>query len=193
MGRTPLTFEKDLQDAIDCLRKGGVILYPTDTIWGLGCDATNEEAIKKIYALKKRTDAKSMLVLTDSVSALEKIVDNVPDVAYELIEASVNPLTIIYDKAVNVAPGLLAPDGSLGVRITEETFSKELCRRFGKPVVSTSANISGEDAPTCFSQISEEIKKGADYTVNYRQNDCTPSKPSNIIKLTNQGNVTIIR
>lgn len=186
-------FSNDIKSAVDCLKKGGIILYPTDTIWGIGCDATNSDAVKRIYELKKRADSKSMLVLVNNESSLERIVEEIPDVAWELLEAAVNPLTIIYDNAHDVAPELLAEDGSLGIRITHESFSNELCKRLGKPLVSTSANISGEKAPTNFRDISEEIKNAVDYIVNYRQTDSEEKSASNIIKLSKGGIFKIIR
>lgn len=186
-------FTSDLKQAIDCLKKGGIILYPTDTIWGIGCDARNSEAVKRIFDLKKRADKKSMLVLVNNEVALERVTNDIPEVAWELLEAAVSPLTIIYDNACNVAPELIAEDGSLGVRITHEKFSNELCRRLGSPIVSTSANIAGEKSPASFLQIPEEIKSGVDYIVHYRQNDNNPHTASNIIKLGKGGEVKIIR
>lgn len=186
-------FNEDIKAALECLRKGGIILYPCDTIWGIGCDATNSEAVKKIFQLKQRADSKSMLTLVHNEASLERIVDEIPDVAWELLDAAVNPLTIIYDGGHGVAPELIAEDGSLGVRITKEKFSNELCKRLGHPIVSTSANISGEKAPVFFTEISNKIKKGVDYTVKYQQKDTTPKSPSNIIKLGHGGVVKIIR
>lgn len=188
-----LSYEEDLKAATECMLKGGIILYPTDTVWGIGCDARNENAVRRIYELKRRADRKSMLVLTDSTASLEKLVDEIPEVAYELIEASDRPLTLIYDKAAGVAPNLIAPDGSLGVRITHEPFSRELCRRMKGAVVSTSANISGQPAPAVFKDISDEIKQGVDYVVNYRQDDNTSASPSHIIKLGKGGLFKILR
>lgn len=193
MKKNSIDFSEDLKAALDCLKKGGIILYPTDTIWGIGCDAGNRDAVKKIYSLKKRADSKSMLVLVNNEAALERIVEEVPEVAWELLEAAVNPLTVIYDNATGVAPELISEDGSLGIRITQENFSNELCRRFGKPIVSTSANISGEKSPSFFSEISSEIKNGVDYIVKFRQDDTEQKSPSNIIKLSKGGVVKIIR
>lgn len=186
-------YEKDLTEAVNCMLNGGIILYPTDTVWGIGCDATNHEAIKKVYRLKQREEKKSMLVLTDSLASLSKIVEDVPEIALQLIEKSVNPLTIIYEKAHGVSSLILPSDGTLGIRITNEAFSKELCRRLQRPMVSTSANISGEKTPAIFNQISEEIKNGVDYIVNYRQNENRNSQPSNIIKITSRNIITVIR
>lgn len=184
---------QDLNEAVKCVKNGGIILYPTDTVWGLGCDATNSEAVKRIFRLKKREDSKSMLVLVNNEAALERIVDDIPEVAYDLIEVTEKPLTIIYDNAKGVAPELLASDGSLGIRITSETFSKELCKRCNVPIVSTSANISGEVSPSFFSEISDEIKGGVDYVVKYRQDDKQKKEPSHIIKLGRSGLVKVIR
>ena len=186
-------FSQDIASALDCLKKGGIILYPTDTIWGIGCDATNSEAVKRIYNLKKRADSKSMLVLVNNEVSLERIVEDIPEITWELLEAAVTPLTVIYDGAKGVAPELLAEDGSLGIRITKERFSQELCRRLGKPLVSTSANLSGEKSPSCFKEISQEIQDGVDYVVRYRQNENEGISPSNIIKISKGGLFKIIR
>lgn len=188
-----MTFEEDIRNAVAVLKKGGIILYPTDTVWGIGCDATNPEAVKKIYDLKRRAESKSMLVLVDGKVMLERTVKDIPEVAWQLIEAAVNPLTIIYDHPDGVASNLKADDGSLGVRITSERFSNELCRRLRHPIVSTSANISGEKAPVFFSQISDEIKSGCDYIAEYRRDDSTPHAPSNIIKVGDGGLIKVIR
>ena len=172
---------------------GGLILYPTDTIWGIGCDATNEEAVRKGYALKRRSDHKAMLLLMDSSAKLNYYVQEVPDVAWDLIELADSPLTVIYSGARNVAPNLLAEDGSVGIRITQEEFSHKLCERFRKPLVSTSANVSGAPSPANFSEISDTIKSGVDYIVRYRQEDLSKAAPSHIIKLGAGGLVKIIR
>ncbi len=185
--------EEDLKKAVDVLRNGGVILYPTDTIWGLGCDATNEQAAAKIYAIKKRSDSKSMLVLMENMNLLERYVEEVPAIAFDLIEITDKPLTIVYPGARNLAKNLIAEDGTIGIRITTETFTRQLIRRFRKPVVSTSANRSGENSPGTFAEISEEIKAAADYVVKYRQNDLTPASPSSIIKLGVGGQIEILR
>ncbi|MCL2650170.1 MAG: L-threonylcarbamoyladenylate synthase [Candidatus Azobacteroides sp.] len=185
--------EEDIKKACEILSKGGVILYPTDTIWGIGCDATNKEAVKKVYEIKQRIDSKSMLVLLDSTAKLDYYVNECPNIALDLIELSNKPITIIYSGAKNLASNLIAEDGSIGIRITQEKFSKELCRKFKKPIVSTSANISGKPSPANFSEIDSVIINAADYVVNYRQDDLTPAKPSSIIKLDTGGLVKIIR
>lgn len=185
--------EEDIKKAFEVLVSGGLILYPTDTIWGIGCDATNEEAVHRVYELKRRVDSKALITLLDNPIKLDYYINEVPSLAWDLIELSEKPLTIIYDGARNVAPNLMAEDGSLAIRVTKEKFSQELCRRFRKALVSTSANISGEPAPANFDDISEEIKQGVDYIVKYRQDDTSKSKASSIIKLGKTGEVKIIR
>lgn len=183
----------DIKAALAVLQKGGVILYPTDTIWGLGCDASNEEAVKRIYNIKNRIESKSMLVLMENAALLERYVDEVPEIAYDLIELSDKPLTIIYDGAKNLAKNLIAEDGSIGIRLTTEAFSSDLIRRFKRPIVSTSANISGKPSPACFDEIDQEIIDAVDYVVNYRQDDTQKAVPSSIMKLGRGGEIKIIR
>lgn len=185
--------QDDIRKAVETLKKGGLILYPTDTIWGIGCDATNEEAVKRVYELKQRIDNKSMLVLMDNPAMLQAYVQEVPDIAWDLMELADKPLTIIYDGAKNLAPNLVAPDGSIGIRVTSELFSKALCRQFRKPIVSTSANLSGVIPPSRFSQIQPAIKNNVDYVVQYRQNDRSEAKPSGIVKLGKNGTIQVIR
>lgn len=185
--------QQEIKNACNTLNSGGVILYPTDTIWGIGCDATNEEAVKRVYEIKRRADMKSMLVLMDNPAKLQTYLADVPDIAWDLIELADKPLTIIYDDAKNLAKNLLSEDGSVGIRITEERFSSELCRQFRKPIVSTSANISGEASPQNFGEISEEIKNAVDYVVDFRQKETAKSQPSGIIKLAKNGSITVIR
>ncbi len=185
--------KEDLEQAVDVLKKGGIILYPTDTIWGIGCDATNWQAVQKIYDIKKRSDSKSMLVLLENPGLIASYVDEVPEVAWDLIELSERPTTIIFDGAKNLATNLIAEDGSIGIRITRETFSASLIKRFRKPIVSTSANISGSPSPSIFSEIETCLFDAVDYVVKYRQDDTSPSKPSGIIKLGKGGLVKIIR
>ena len=183
----------DMARAVETLRSGGIVLYPTDTVWGIGCDATNPEAVRRIYELKQRSDAKSMLVLVGSEGELQRTVENIPDAAWMLIEAAVNPLTIIYDHPVGLATELLADDGSVGVRITSELFSRTLCQRLRRPIVSTSANISGRKTPATFAEISPEIIDGVDYVVSYRRDDTRRARPSNIIKVSDSDIVKVIR
>lgn len=187
------TIADEAKKCVEVMRKGGVILYPTDTVWGIGCDATNPEAVKRVYEIKRREDSKALLLLVDSADRLARYVGDVPAVAWDLIELTTKPLTIIYDGARNLAPNLIAEDGSVGIRVTSEMFSKELCYRFQKAVVSTSANISGEPTPNNFSEISPEIINAVDYVVGYRQQEHGKTKSSGIIKLTKNGTVTIIR
>lgn len=183
----------EIKKACEVLQKGGVILYPTDTVWGIGCDATNEEAVRRVYEIKKRADSKAMLVLVDSPVKVDFYVKDVPVVAWNLIEMATRPLTIIYDGARNLAPNLIAEDGSVGIRVTNEEFSRQLCFRFRKAIVSTSANISGEPAAAVFSEISEEILNAVDYVVDYRREETGHPKPSSIIRLGAGGVVKIIR
>lgn len=185
--------ETDLNEAVKVLREGGIILYPTDTVWGIGCDARNEEAVKRIFELKNREDTKSMLVLVSSEGMLQRTVEDVPEIAWQLIDVAVEPMSIIYDGAKNVAPNLIAADGSLGIRITKEKFSSTLCERMRGPIVSTSANISGEPTPHNFSSISQKILKGVDYVCRYRRDDNSPKVASSIIKVTKGNIVTVIR
>lgn len=183
----------DVKAALEVLQNGGVILYPTDTIWGIGCDACNEEAVKRIYAIKNRIDSKSMLVLLENAALLDRYIDEVPEIAFDLIEVSDKPLTIIYDGAKNLARNLIADDGSIGIRITTEAFSSDLIRRFKRPVVSTSANISGKPSPGCFSEINQQIIEAVDYVVKYRQDETQKAVPSGIIKLGRSSEIKIIR
>jgi len=175
--------QEEIKKALDVLYNGGIILYPTDTVWGLGCDATNEKAVKRIHEIKRNADKKAMLVLIDNPGKLQSYVDEVPDIAWELIEMSEKPLTIIYPAAKNLAPNLVGEDKSIGIRVTKEAFSRNLCMRFKKPIVSTSANVCGAPTPANFSQISEEIKSAVDYVVNFRKDEPSQFKPSSIIKL----------
>ena len=186
-------YREDINKAIDVMNKGGVVLYPTDTIWGIGCDATNEEAVKRVFEIKRRNDAKALITLIDSEAKLEAYVENVPEVAWQLIEVAERPLTIIYDGARNLAPNLLAEDGSVGIRITREEFSKNLCMRMRRPIVSTSANISGEPSPQSFADISSEILSAVDYVCTSRREEKQNPPASNIIKLGAGGEVKVIR
>lgn len=185
--------EDDIRKAVETMRNGGVILYPTDTVWGIGCDATNAEAVEKVYRIKHRDDSKALICLVDSDDRLQRYVRNVPEVAWDLLELAETPTTVILDNAVNLAPNLIAADGTIAMRITREPFSKELCYRFQKPVVSTSANISGEPAAQNYRDISEELLAAVDYVCFSRRQEHKPHKPSNIIKLSENGEVRIIR
>lgn len=175
------------------MQAGGVILYPTDTIWGIGCDATNPEAVKRVYEIKRRIDSKALILLVDRDVKLQFYVDEVPEMAWTLLEVSDKPLTLILDGARNLAPNVIAEDGSVGIRITKEPFSHKLCERFRKAVVSTSANISGETSPRTFAEISQEIKDAVDYVVSYRQDEAKQAAASGIIKVGKTGAVKVIR
>ena len=188
-----MTLQEDIKNAVETMRKGGVILYPTDTVWGIGCDATNAEAVKRVYEIKRRDDSKALICLADSVDRVQRYVRNVPNVAWDLMEIADKPTTVILDGAVNLAPNLIADDGSIGMRITSEAFSKELCYRFQKPIVSTSANISGEPAAQNYCDISPELLEAVDYVCWTRRQEHKPHTPSSIIKLSRDGQVTIIR
>lgn len=183
----------EVKRAVDVMRHGGVILYPTDTIWGIGCDATNAEAVARVYKIKQREESKALIVLTDNANAIPHYVKDMPDIAWDLIELTDKPLTIIYDGARNLAGNLIAEDGSIAIRVTQEEFSKALCSRMVTPIVSTSANISGAPSAATFSEISEEIKSAVDYIVDYRQNETNPTTASSIIKLGTKGEVKVIR
>ena len=188
-----MTQEQDIKNAIEAMRKGGVILYPTDTVWGIGCDATNAEAVKRVYEIKQRDDSKALICLVDSDARLQRYVRNVPDVAWQLIDCVEKPTTLILDGAVNLAPNLIAEDGSIGMRITKEAFSHELCFRFQKAIVSTSANISGEPAAQNYRDIDPRILEQVDYVCWTRRQEHQPHQPSSIIKLSADGQVVIIR
>ncbi len=198
-----MTREEDIKKAVEVLREGGVILYPTDTVWGIGCDATNAEAVKRVYDIKQRDDSKALICLVDSDARMQRYFRNIPDVAWQLIDSlqaptpddapSGKPTTIILDGAINLAPNLIAEDGSLGIRITQEPFSKELCYRFQKALVSTSANISGEPAAQNYCDIDPRIIEQVDYVCWSRRQEHKPHTPSSIIRLRENGEVTIIR
>ena len=185
--------EDDIKKACEIMEKGGIILYPTDTIWGIGCDATNEDAVKRVYEIKKRIDSKALIVLVDKPVKVEFYVREVPEIAWDLIDVADKPLTIVYPNARNLATNVLAEDGSVGIRITQETFSRKLCERFRKAIVSTSANISGQPAPTNFNEISDEIKQAVDYVVTYRQDDPYQPSPSSVIWIGEGGVIKILR
>lgn len=184
---------QDIAEAVRVVKAGGVILYPTDTIWGIGCDASNPEAVARVYAIKQRTDSKALICLLGSDASLNLYVPDVPEVAYDLIELSTKPLTIIYDDARNLAPNLLAEDGSVGMRVTKEEFSQTLCMRCKRALVSTSANVSGRPSPTCFADIDPELLQAVDYVCTSRRNEKPQAKPSSIMKLSKNNEIKIIR
>ena len=192
-----MTREEDIRRAVETMRKGGVILYPTDTVWGIGCDATNAEAVKRVYEIKQRDDSKALICLVDSDARMQRYFRNVPDVAWQLVDSLKDgdgkPTTLILDGAINLADNLIAEDGSVGIRITNEPFSKELCFRFQKAIVSTSANISGEPAAQNYCDIDPRIIEAVDYVCWSRRQEHKPHTPSSIIKLKENGEVEIIR
>lgn len=185
--------ESDIVQCLKTLSAGGLILYPTDTVWGIGCDATNADAVKKVYQLKQRDDSKAMIVLIDSADHLDHYVVDVPMIARELIDVAVKPLTIIYEGAYNLAPNVLGDQDSVGIRIPNDEFCHRLCERFGKPIVSTSANVSGHPTAKTFADIEASIVQGVDYAVQYRRDDTSRHQPSNIILLSRDGTFKIIR
>ena len=185
--------EADIVQCLKVLSSGGLILYPTDTVWGIGCDATNAEAVKKVFQLKQRDDRKALIVLLDSAEHLDHYVVDVPMIARELIDVAVKPLTIIYEGAYNLAPNVLGEQDTVGIRIPNDEFCHRLCERFGKPIVSTSANVSGAPTAKTFADIDAAIVQGVDYAVEYRRGDKTSHQPSNIILLSRDGTFKIIR
>ena len=188
-----MDYSKDIQQAVEVMKRGGVILYPTDTVWGIGCDATNAEAVAKIYKIKQRAESKAMIILVDSDNRVQRYVRQVPDVAWDIMNLATTPTTVILDGANGLAPNLIAEDGSIAIRITQEEFSKQLCFRMQKPIVSTSANISGQPAAQNYKDIAPEILEQVDYVCTSRRGEHKPHKPSSIIRLKPNGEVTIIR
>lgn len=185
--------QNDLIKALEILKNGGVILYPTDTIWGIGCDATNEKAVERIYQIKQRRNQKSMLILLDNPNKIPSYINEIPEIAWDLIELSDKPLTIIFSGAKNLAPNIIAQDESVGIRISDDPFNQNLIQKFRKPIVSTSANISGQTSPLNFAEISQEIIESVDYVVKWRQDDFSNSQASSIIKLEPNSEIHIIR
>lgn len=188
-----MTQAEDIKNAVEVLRRGGVILYPTDTVWGIGCDATNAEAVAKVYEIKHREESKALICLVDSEGRLQRYVRDVPEIAWQLMEMSEKPMTVILDNAINLAPNLIAEDGSIALRITKEVFSKELCYRFQKAIVSTSANISGEPTAQNYRDISPELLEAVDYVCTSRRQEHKPHTPSSIVKVGRENEIKIIR
>ena len=188
-----MIFDEDILESLNTLKKGGIILYPTDTIWGLGCDATNLSAVEKIFRIKLRDDSKSLLILADGEQMVERYVKDVPEIAYELINVSDSPLTIIYPAGRNLAPGVCSKDGSVGIRICRDEFCNKLINRFRKPIVSTSANFSGKPSPEKFDDIEKSVVDAVDYIVKYRQDDRQKYSASPVIKVDLNGRIEIIR
>lgn len=189
----PASQVNDIREAVDVLRRGGVILYPTDTIWGIGCDATNAEAVERVFRIKQRAESKALICLVDSDHRMQRYVRNVPDVAWDIVDLATTPTTIVLDGATGLAHNLIADDGSVALRMTREPFSRELCYRFQRPIVSTSANRSGMAPPRCFDDIDEMLKQEVDYVCRSRRKEKNSNTPSKIIKIANDGTVNIIR
>jgi L-threonylcarbamoyladenylate synthase len=188
-----MTFEEDIKESLKTLRQGGIILYPTDTIWGLGCDSTNEFAVNKIFNMKSRDESKSLIILVDGLSMIDRYVENCPEIVFELAGVSDSPLTIIYPEGKNLAKGVCAKDNSIAIRICHDEFCSELVRRFRKPIVSTSANLSGNPSPENFDEIEKNLIDKVDFVVKYRQNDRSKSYASPVIKVNSDGTIMIIR
>jgi L-threonylcarbamoyladenylate synthase len=190
---TKIKFEEEIRQSLAVLKNGGTILYPTDTVWGIGCDATNPKAVEKVYAIKQRAESKSLIILLDSFDKINYYVEKVPDVAFDLVSNMETPLTIIYSGAKNMAPNVIASDGTIAIRVVNEEFCRQLILRFGKPIVSSSANIADEATPLMFSNINPEIIRNVDYVVNLKHDIFNRAKPSTIIRLLENGEFTIIR
>ncbi|CAN5889713.1 L-threonylcarbamoyladenylate synthase [soil metagenome] len=186
-------FKQDIEECLTVLRNGGLILYPTDTVWGIGCDAQNEDAVAKIYKLKNRNEQKSMIILLADEKEILKYTDQQFPSVFDYVKGANKPVTVIYSKAINLAPNLINTDGSVGIRVVNDEFCKRLINAFGKPVVSTSSNISGYPAPGTFADIDIKIKDGVDYMVQHRQDDLEPAVPSTVIKVNADGSYTICR
>lgn len=190
---TKIKFEEEIMQSLAALKNGGTILYPTDTVWGIGCDATNSKAVEKVYALKQRAESKSLIILLDSFDKINYYVEKVPDVAFDLVSNMETPLTIIYSGAKNLAPNVIASDGTIAIRVVNEEFCRQLIARFGKPIVSSSANIAEGSTPLMFSNINPEIVRNVDYVVNIKHDIFNRAKPSTIIRLLENGEFTIVR
>lgn len=188
-----MIFDDDIKACLKVLSNGGIILYPTDTVWGIGCDATNEKAVEKIFTIKKRNEEKSMIILVAEEKDILQFTNHPDPVIFDYIKGVHKPTTVIYEGAKNLAPNLVNKDGSVGIRIVNDNFCRELIKNFGKPIVSTSSNISGYPPPVFFEDIDVEIKSGVDYIVQHRRDDLTPSWPSTVIKLSTEGHIQIIR
>jgi L-threonylcarbamoyladenylate synthase len=186
-------YEQELWRAVEILRSGGIILYPTDTIWGIGCDATNSEAVENVYKIKHRVESKSLIILLDDERKLSEFVEKVPDISFDLINSLNKPTTVIYSQAKNLAHNVIAADGSIAIRITKDSFCRDLIKLFGKPIVSTSANISGDPSPIIYRDVPEDILNGVDYIVNLYHDRMNSPKPSTIIRLFENGEFIIVR
>jgi len=188
-----MSLDNEINKSVEFLKKGKIILYPTDTIWGIGCDATNSKAVQKIYKIKGRSESKSMILLLDSTRKLNDYVENVPDIAYELIDNALSPLTVVYYGAKNIAKNLIADDGSIAIRVVKGEYCVEVIKRFGKPIVSTSANLSGQPSPKHFDEISSELKNKVDFVADIFRDKIRSLKPSTIIRIKKNGNFEVLR
>jgi L-threonylcarbamoyladenylate synthase len=188
-----MSYTYDIQECLKVLEAGGLILYPTDTVWGIGCDATNAEAVNRIYKLKQRNESKSMIILLDEESSISQYTDQEEPTIFDYIKGIHKPVTVIYQQAKNLAPNLINQDGSIGIRIVKDPFCKKLIAAFGKPIVSTSSNISGYPPPAFFHDIDVHIKKGVDYIVHHRQDDMVPAEPSSVVRMDASGKIEILR
>jgi L-threonylcarbamoyladenylate synthase len=188
-----MDFEEDILECLKTLKSGGIILYPTDTVWGIGCDPTDEKAVERIFQLKKRPDEKAMIVLVAEERDVLKYVANADLRVFDYLRQNTKPVTVVYDGAIGFAGNLVGKDGSIAIRICKDNFCKHLIKRFRKPIVSTSANISGQPTARFFSDIDDEIKNAVDYIVKYRQDDRTISTPSSVIKWNKDATVIILR
>jgi L-threonylcarbamoyladenylate synthase len=189
-----VNFDNDIEQCLKVLRGGGLILYPTDTVWGIGCDATNEQAAQRVYRLKNRQDNNALIVLVaEERDVLQHIANPDYRIFEYLRETATKPTTVIYRNAIGLAENIVGKDGSIAIRICQDEFCRNLLKRFRKPIVSTSANISGKSAPSTFADIATEVKIGVDYVVNYRQDDTVPAQPSSLIKWNKDGTTTILR
>ena len=185
--------KEEIEKALAVLRKGGIIIYPTDTVWGIGCDATNDKAVQKIFRLKKRMDHKSMIVLICQAENIESIVEKVPSIAYDLMESWNKPLTIVYDNAKNLAKQLISNDKTIGVRVSKNTFNQKLIKELGHPIVSTSANFSGQETPLFFTEIDDKLLEAVDYVVDLERTKAVDVKPSTVIRIYPDGNFDVLR
>jgi L-threonylcarbamoyladenylate synthase len=186
-------FENDIVHCLEVLRKGGIILYPTDTIWGIGCDATNPSAVKKIYEIKQRPESKAMIVLLADLRDINRYSSQTGPYVSDYLQTAVRPTTVIYEGAIGLAENLIAPDGSIAIRVVKEDFCRHLIKRLRAPLVSSSANISGKEAPAFFKNISAEIRTAVDYVVQYRRKDEEPASPSTVVRFDNQGQLQVLR
>src|SRR5688572_219018 len=193
ISRMPDTFTHDIEQCVITLRRGGTILYPTETIWGIGCDATDAKAVEKVFQVKKRPDEKAMIVLAADEKDILKYVANADLRVFDYLQQNPKPITVVYEGAIGLADNLISKDGSVAIRICNDTFCKHLIKRLRKPIVSTSANISGGSFPKLFSAITDEIKNAVDYIVKYRQDDKTIAEPSSVVRWNKDASVTVLR